>query len=228
MATFTDIYKNELKSKGVLSSLGSAVVGRTKERMDPRNILFGGKGMFAATGQKIFGKGFSAIPKKLEKEESSSNQEIVGLLKDNGDRLNVIGKNTMPLRAIARDMNVMRQNTVKLVKLAGGNAATKADMFFRKQGEEETAYENALKKEGTKPEPVAGEKEDKKSWLQSLFSPLLTIATTIAGKLSKILTPVLDMFGMIKNVFSSPLKILLSLGGTILKAGRFQIGRAHV
>ena len=225
MATFTDIYKNELKSKGVLSSLGSAVVGRTKERMDPRNILFGGKGMFAATGQKIFGKGFSAIPKKLEKEESSSNEEIVGLLKDNGDRLNVIGKNTMPLRAIARDMNVMRQNTVKLVKLAGGNAATKADMFFRKQGEEEKAYENALKKEGTKPEPVAGEKEDKKSWLQSLFSPLLTIATTIAGKLSKILTPVLDMFGMIKNVFSSPLKILLSLGGTILKAGRFLIGQ---
>ena len=128
MATFTDIYKNELKSKGVLSSLGSAVVGRTKERMDPRNILFGGKGMFAATGQKIFGKGFSAIPKKLEKEESSSNEEIVGLLKDNGDRLNVIGKNTMPLRAIARDMNVMRQNTVKLVKLAGGNAATKAEI----------------------------------------------------------------------------------------------------
>ena len=71
MATFTDIYKNELKSKGVLSSLGSAVVGRAKERMDPRNFLFGGKGIVAATGQKIFGKGYSAIPKNV-KEESEN------------------------------------------------------------------------------------------------------------------------------------------------------------
>lgn len=226
MATFTDIYKDQLKSKGVLQSLGSAVVGRTKERMDPRNILFGGKGIFAATGQKVFGKGYSAIqPKKLEKESSDTNSEVINLLKQNGDRLSVIGKNTMPLRAIARDMNVMRQNTVKLVKLAGGTAATKADMFFRKQGEEEQAYENALKKEDKKPEPVVKDKEDKKSFLQSLFSPLLSIASLIAGKMSKVLNPVLDMFTMIKGVFSSPLNILLSLGGTVLKAGKFLIGQ---
>jgi len=228
MATFTDIYKNQLKSKGVLNSLGSSVVARTKERMDPRNILFGGKGIFAATGQKIFGQGYKAIPSKsLEKETPSiGNVEIIDLLQKNNDRLSIIAKNTMPLRAIARDMNVMRQNTVKLVKLAGGDAATKADMFFRKQGEEEQAYENALAKEGTKPEPVSSkDKADKKGFLQSLFSPLLSIATMIAGKMSKILNPVLEMFTMIKGVFSSPLKIMLSLGNVILKGGKFLIGQ---
>ena len=63
MATFTDVYKQELKSKGVLSSLGSTMFKRSKERLDPRNILFGGSGITSAIGQKIFGKGYSALNK---------------------------------------------------------------------------------------------------------------------------------------------------------------------
>ena len=62
MATkFSQIYKQELKSKGILSSLGSAALKQRKERMDIRNVLFGGSGVVSATGQKIFGKGFSAL-----------------------------------------------------------------------------------------------------------------------------------------------------------------------
>ena len=63
MATFTEVYKQELKNKGVLSSIGSAALKQTKEKLDPRNILFGGKGLFSVTGQKIFGKGYQAVPK---------------------------------------------------------------------------------------------------------------------------------------------------------------------
>ena len=79
MATFTDVYKQELKSKGILSSLGSAAFKRTKERLDPRNMLFGGSGMLAASGQKIFGKGYQSLdrtPGKRLAESGTFNGEI--------------------------------------------------------------------------------------------------------------------------------------------------------
>ena len=72
MATFTDVYKQELKSKGVLASLGSTAFKRTKERLDPRNMLFGGSGMMAATGRKIFGKGYQALDRTPGKKLSES------------------------------------------------------------------------------------------------------------------------------------------------------------
>ena len=85
MATFTDVYKQELKSKGVLGSLGSTAFKRTKERLDPRNMLFGGSGMMAATGRKIFGKGYQALDrtpgKKLSESGGFSGEIIyIGLL----------------------------------------------------------------------------------------------------------------------------------------------------
>ena len=125
---FAQIYKQELKSQGVLSSLGSTILKRTKERFDPRNILFGGTGIISSTGQKIFGKGFQALSsgKKISDGESLKSEALSQLLKSSkaqndllrrqDTRLAIIGKNTMPLRAMARDMNVMRQNIIKLVK----------------------------------------------------------------------------------------------------------------
>ena len=75
---FAQIYKQELKSQGVLSSLGSTILKRTKERFDPRNILFGGSGVIAATGQKIFGKGFQALSsgKKIAEGESLKSEAL--------------------------------------------------------------------------------------------------------------------------------------------------------
>jgi hypothetical protein len=55
---------------------------------------------------------------------------------------------------MARDMNVMRQNIVKLVKLSGGQASTRADMFFMKASERERAYESQMQ-ESKAPSPVA-------------------------------------------------------------------------
>jgi len=56
----------------------------------------------------------------------------------------ISAKNSMMMPSMARDMNVMRQNIVKLVKLSGGKASTKADMFFMKAAEREKAYESQI------------------------------------------------------------------------------------
>jgi hypothetical protein len=57
-------------------------------------------------------------------------------------------KNSIVLPAMARDMNVTRQNIVKLVKLQGGTSTTKADMFFKRAGDRENAYESKFNKVG--------------------------------------------------------------------------------
>jgi hypothetical protein len=219
MAKFTDVYKQELKSKGVLSSIGSSVLKQTKERLDPRNILFGGKGFIGATGRKIFGEGFKAVPQKRLREDGDSlKAEALGALLESSKRtegqLVIIGKNTMPLRAISRDMNVVGQNIIKLVKLGGGNATNKADAFFRSQKEEETAYENALRKLETKTD--SGKKVSKEEQptgqmglLGSLFGGLKSLGSSLAGILTATLGKIPGLiFNGIKDIFTNLPKLV--------------------
>lgn len=222
MATFTEVYKQELKSKGVLSSLGSSVLKTTKERMDPRNLLFGGKGIISATGQKIFGKGYSAIEKPAEKLKSASNDLIIEQLANQNMRLAIIGKNTMPLRAMSRDINVMRQNMIKLVKLNSDGsmkAATKADMFFRKQGEEEKLYENMLgdKKSSKSPQIAETKKQieetDSSSTLGLFTKIILPIALVFGGltlAITKGIDTIKDSFNNIKTSIENVVNSILS------------------
>ena len=222
MATFTEVYKQELKSKGVLSSLGSSVLKTTKERMDPRNLLFGGKGIISATGQKIFGKGYSAIEKPAEKLKSASNDLIIEKLANQNMRLAIIGKNTMPLRAMSRDINVMRQNMIKLVKLNSDGsmkAATKADMFFRKQGEEEKLYENMLgdKKSSKSPQIAETKKQieetDSSSTLGLFTKIILPIALVFGGltlAITKGIDSIKDAFTNIKTSIENVVNSILS------------------
>lgn len=230
MASFTEVYKQELKNKGVISSLGSSVLKTTKERLDPRNVLFGGKGIVAATGQKIFGKGYSAITKKpvIEKQKSVSNDLIVEQLANQNMRLSIFGKNTMPLRAMSRDINVMRQNMVKLVKLNAGDtgtkAATKADMFFRKQSEEEKAYENMLG-EKKSPQVIKTEsavKESNKGSTFSVFSKIILPIAVVFGGLALAVSQGIDSiknsFDNIKTSISNVVNSILSSIGITPKA----------
>jgi len=230
---FAQIYKQELKSQGVLSSLGSTILKRTKERFDPRNILFGGTGIISSTGQKIFGKGFQALSsgKKISDGESLKSEALSQLLESSkaqndllrrqDTRLAIIGKNTMPLRAMARDMNVMRQNIIKLVKMGGGTATNKADMFFRKTAEEEAAYEGKFRAESKveqiKPVDSTGKKEesvlDKAKGLGSLaligaLSGLKTILVDLPNKIKDVIT--------LKNIFG----LADAAGGAVGAAAR--------
>jgi hypothetical protein len=81
--------------------------------------------------------------------------------------LNIIAKNSLALPGMARDMNVLRQNIVKLVKLKNAEAITKADKFFKTEDKREAELEDARKKESPTQVKIndkgKSKKEDKSS-----------------------------------------------------------------
>ena len=142
MATkFSQLYKQELKSKGILSSLGSAALKQSRERMDVRNTFFGGKGLLCITGQKIFGKGYSGVGKTSSILSSSptsasataDSQGITDLLASSERQeslLRVISKNTFNMNLMARDANITRQNIVTLTKKVTGRSSRSQDALW--------------------------------------------------------------------------------------------------
>jgi flagellar rod assembly protein/muramidase FlgJ len=231
MATFTDVYKQELKTKGVLSSLGSTAFKRTKERLDPRNMLFGGSGMMAATGRKIFGKGYQALDRTPGKKLSESggfsgeiksealNSLLISSQKQEA-QLSIIAKNTMNSNAMARDMNVMRQNVMKLVTMGGGKASRGADMFFKDSAAREKAYESQFGKEKGKTSPTPVNKTDaskeggNKGILGALLGIGTTIATAVTGALGSIPSLLSSIFSAenIGKIFGIGLDVMKGLG----------------
>jgi GH24 family phage-related lysozyme (muramidase) len=112
-------------------------------------------------------------------------------------QLAIIAKNTMNSNAMARDMNVMRQNIIKLVKQQGGTTTNKADEFFKEAEAREASYESQFKKGGEKqttPTPVA--EKSKSGGMLALFGG---IATAIVGTIRSALGGIPDL---LKNIFS--------------------------
>jgi hypothetical protein len=181
-----EIYKTE-KSRGggIASTLGK----RALEKMDPRKF-FNQKGFLAAALPSLF-KSYSATPEVSGRKLSQISSEIgqakesrvapfsTGALETKMDILTgetrelkihskLAAKNSVVLPSMARDMNVTRQNIVKLVKLQGGTATTKADMFFKRASDREAGYESRFSKAGgvttkTPTQVGAKPKEEKES-----------------------------------------------------------------
>jgi predicted chitinase len=81
--------------------------------------------------------------------------------------LRVIAKSFLSFSGIARDLNVSRQNIIKLVKIEGGTPVNKADAHFLKQAEREKALEEQMReKEDEGPSPK--KEKPKKSLFQRL------------------------------------------------------------
>ena len=57
----TDILQQEYKTRGLIGGTASAFGKSSREKMDIRNVLFGGSGLGSIVGRKVFGKGYSAI-----------------------------------------------------------------------------------------------------------------------------------------------------------------------
>lgn len=188
-----DILKQEYKSKGIVGGLASATGKRVLEKLDIRNALFGGSGVGSLVGRKIFGKGYSAINEKSPADKISS--QSAPILAAQADKLDVISmntqitaKNSMALPSMARDMNVMRQNIIKMVKLQGGTPTNKADAFFSKSKDREAMYENLFKKDkATSPTKVETKKDE--GGLASFVTKLLgPIGLIVAGLVSAVQT----------------------------------------
>ena len=204
-----EIYKAE-KSKGggIASTLGK----RTLEKLDPRQF-FNQKGFMAAALPSLF-KSYSATPAKSGGKVSSLGSGsfssgalenkldvLVGETRDVKINSKISAKNSMSLPNMARDMNVMRQNIQKLVKLQGGTATKGADMYFKKSSENEAAYENRFIKERgvkTTPTQVGAKSEEKKGIFATIMEGLSSIfsmkGALIAGILAVLTLGIKEYF----------------------------------
>mgnify|MGYP003351384183 CR=1 FL=1 len=144
-----EILKEEYKTKGVVGGTTSAVGKRLKEKFDIRNTLFGGTGVGSLIGQKVFGKGYSAT-RNVPSVDGASNLSGSGaVLTELNVNSQVTAKNTLALPAMARDMHLVKQNMIKLVKLQGDTPTTKAGDWFSRQAAREAAYESKYSKTPT-------------------------------------------------------------------------------
>jgi uncharacterized membrane protein YgcG len=118
-------------------------------------------------------RGKLGVKKKPEKEKTPSKIGGVegegGFSSEGAAFLKIIAKNSMSLPGMARDMNVLRQNVVKLVKLKGGKARGAADAYFLKEDERERALEAQKLKVGGKPSPAGSPKEKEGGLLDSII-----------------------------------------------------------
>jgi GH24 family phage-related lysozyme (muramidase) len=209
-----EIYKMELKNKGLLSALVSAAGERSKEKTDFRRLL-PSSGITGAAFGKMFGKPYQYGQKKSSvgnRGSSSIDREgDSGLSKEANEKLTrissdlrITAKNTIVLPAMARDMNLMRLNIQKMVKLSGGKATKDPDALWKDKKEREKQYKGQLKqntdksKEKTPTPADGGEKEKGGGVLMGLLG--------MAG------AGVMGIASLITSFFGTIFKVILASG----------------
>lgn len=165
------------------SSFTQSVGERLKEKFDPRK-MFNQKGLLVS----LF-PGLKAYKAKLGEgaplQETQQSLETQNKFKNVNNDLIITAKNMMTFPMMHRDMNIMRQNIVKLVKLEGGDAATKADAFFLSSKERSLKYKaeiDSKKKSKEKekgPERIEQEKDNKFLTILGLSVAVAAIGTAV-------------------------------------------------
>jgi hypothetical protein len=203
--------------EAIKGSAGDVFKG-VKESLSPRNIalkagnqFFGGSDVFSTFGRAVVNKQFG------EKDTSGPTQMSSGggygggggAGTGGGGRvggtggggltggvdtfIRIIAKNSMSIPSIARDVNIFRQNILKLVRMEGRSAvstrgnkgrvsANRSKSFFERQKE---ASKGKSKAGPQKQEPITI-KEDETGFLMKL---LKTVGTVIVGAISSISIP---------------------------------------
>lgn len=193
MSRLADIYKAQ-KAKG--GGLGSTLKERIKEKYDPRQIL-NQSGLLVAMfpGLKKFRSDTSIRPEKTSSSELSP--EIIDVFKIINVNTAITAKNTMALPIMSRELNVIRQGIIKLVKVWGDKQYNKTDAFFKTSAEHEKEYESSRQfrkfrsdTEKSKKEKAGGNKKSDGGLFSGIISgiisglmPLLLKGGLIAGAL---------------------------------------------
>lgn len=212
------ILEQEYKTRGFVTGTLTGGGKRLREILDLRNVLFSGGGIGSTIGKKIFGKGYSAVSDRSPVSKLSSpmmgfSQESIEILSSIKSDTRTTAKNSMILPALARDMNVMRQNVVKLVKLSGGDAATRADAFFLKSKEREAAYEAQFNR--TTPTAVTQKPTESKGGgiLAGLASLIALMIPAIASAVKLGFSGLSSVIGTISSTIGSLTSALLGALG---------------
>jgi len=231
---FSDLVRyQKSQGKGIIGSLSGAVGQATLQKIDPRNYLFNRRGTLATLFPGLKGYQAKTSSDKISSGASggfSSGQvEVIGNKLDQlSTQMSITSKNSMSLPMMARDMNVMRQNIVKLVKAQGVKPAQRADAFFMRAGEREKAYESQYGRKTTSPTPMAapGKKED-----GSLLGTLITtvgniISTTLTQGLKSISDIVVGALNSVAEIISTAILALATAitGKNMLGGGIPDIG----
>lgn len=131
-------------------------------------------------------KQFKKTKKRTKSSTSSSLDNTAGNTSELTTSLDIIGRNSMALPVIMRDINVMKQGILKLVKIAGGTQKDKADRFFLSSSEREKSYESQIAASKSKSPTKVGatDKKDSKGFFGHANDFLNTL---ISGGLTNML-----------------------------------------
>jgi GH24 family phage-related lysozyme (muramidase) len=237
MATLADLVKRQRRTGASASgALLTAVGQKTLEAIDPRK-MFNQTGLLTALFPSLKAYKTDAQKSRVDsasKELSGSTTPLLEQMVMKLDGLDLtmrlVAKNTMAMPSMSRDMNIMRQNVVKLVKLQGGQASTRADGFFLRAFERERATEAELqaakeRRATGKTSAVTAVKEKASSipglgMLMGLVGAITTFGSNLVGtvkSLSEVLGPLAKGgLSLIFDIAGSFAKLAVKGGGTLL------------
>jgi hypothetical protein len=213
--SFSELVKSRRDKGGsITGSISYGIKERLKEKFDPRRMI-NQKGLLTSLfpSLRAYQAGGSKTGQQLNSPSmmSESLTSLEPVLESISINTKLSAKNSMVLPMMHRDINVIRQNMVKLVKLEGGTPAGRADKFFMKSRDLQAAYDVQSKSEKSiKPTP----KEDgDSSFLQILLGGILKGITTLGGIItsafSSIATTIATIFKKIVNIKELAKAVLL-------------------
>jgi hypothetical protein len=162
MASLADVIRKQRSSgSGAAGSLFSAIGKKTLEKIDPRR-MFNQQGIITALfpSLKAYKAGGSTGKSDVNQVSSLSMsaspllQEMIVKLDNLSTTSKIVARNSQTLPGMSRDMNIMRQNISKLVKLQGGQSANRADAFFLRANEREKLLESSLQQKKETPSQI--------------------------------------------------------------------------
>ena len=222
MVDFAKKYMSSVESGGgVVGSLGTAAKGVGKDiagKFSRKSIVSAalpGDDIISVLGRRALGGGKDKDDNVKKKELAGQVTQVTKAVQEGSAQemsiLKSIAKNSMSLPGIARDVNVLRQNMQKLVKIEGGQKKTGADEFFKTQDQREADLEAQT---GGPEKVVEKEADDAKSgggilgMIKRFASTFMTALKNLFSKkmlmklVTKIFLPVAIIASLFKGVMA--------------------------
>ena len=231
MATLADVIKKRRTGgQSRTGSLFGSLKDKLKESIDPRQLIdqtgiltalfpslkaYKAKGVSSDVGKQLNKKSTELISSSAQSSQLSD-ADLSGI----AINTEIAAKNTMILPNLSRDVNVMRQNISKLVKVTGQKPETKADSYFKKSKDRETDYEKQFEKKSPKSPSKApkGDESDKdddsksKGFLGIIGKLITSLIGAVVGAIKFVIG---SLIGIIKGLLSTLINGLLSLIKTV-------------
>jgi hypothetical protein len=230
MATLADVIRK--KRSGGQSRTGSflgSLKDKLKEGIDPRQLInqtgiltalfpslkaYKAKGVSNTIGEKLNKKSSELISSSIQTPQISDVD-----LKAISINTEIAAKNTMILPNMSRDVNVMRQNISKMVKVVGLKPETKADSYFKKSKDKESEYEKQFQKAALKsPSKLTKDDDSNKDDDSKAKGFLGLIGKLITTLIGAVVSAVKFVIGLLVSIIKGLLTALISSLSSLIKS----------